>query len=369
MALAIVPYLPGHAGAVKRFNQRLAVGSKGPAAEDWQFPEKPDPGWMPGMQLWLAVEGHEVRGGYILRRQVFSVAGETHTVAHYRLPLSEGLVNRAYATLAIRLVRDALEREPRLYALGMGGWDRPLPQMLKRMNWRMAAVPFYFKVLHAYRFLRHIRAVRSSLPRRVAFDAAAFSGIGWLAMKLAGVTRPTAAAGPMDIAARFTGWADAVWEGCREQYGMAAWRDATTLEQLYPADNPRFLRVRTAGGWALLLDTQMHGHKQFGHMRVGTIADCLAPLGPEGTPESGAEGAPAAVIRAATRTLEDRGVDLIVSNQLHHTWCGALEEAGFRQGPTNFLIALSPALAALVGARADREWHINRGDGDGPIHL
>ena len=54
-------------------------------------------------------------------------------------------------------------------------------------------------------------------------------------------------------------------------------RDAATLDQLYPPSDPRFLRVRAVGGWAVLLDTRMQDHKQFGDMRVGTIVDCLAP--------------------------------------------------------------------------------------------
>jgi len=294
----------------------------------------------------------------MLRRQAFSFAGEIHPVAHYRLPLSEGLVDRAYAGLALRLVRDALCREPRLYALGMGGWDRPLPEMLRRLAWRMAAVPFFFKVPHPYAFLRQIRALRTSPLRRVALDAAALSGMGWLAMKAAGVARRTAGAAPVERPAGFTPWADAVWKSCLPHYGMAAARDAATLDRLYPPDDPRFLRIRTGGGWAVVLDTAMRGHKQFGDLRVGTLADCLA------SPDAAAE-----VVRAAARTLEERGVDLMVSNQLHHAWTGALAEAGFRQGPSNFLIALSPALAALVKDRADHEMHINRGDGDGPIHL
>jgi hypothetical protein len=102
----------------------------------------------------------------------------------------------------------------------------------------------------------------------------------------------------------------------------------------------------------------MRGHKQFGDLRVGTIVDCLAP------PEDAA-----VVVRTATRVLEERGVDLIVSNQLHQTWSRALAAAGFRQAPTNFLLAMSPALAARMENHGDREIHMNRGDGDGPIHL
>ena len=353
MAIEIVPYLPSYGAAIDRFHRRLAAGGV-----DMQFPDAGGADWMPGTQQWLAVESGEVRGGYLLRRQTFSCGGETHQAAHYRLPLSEGLVNRTYASLALRLVRDALTREASLYALGMGGWDKPLPQMLKLLNWRMAAVPFYFKTPHPYRFLRQIRALRSSTARRLACDAAAFSGVGWLALWLAGAARRSAGPALGEAPVSFSGWADAVWERCRSAYAMAAVRDGATLDQLYPPSDARFLRIRTAGGWAVLLDTAMHGHKQFGDLRVGTIVDCLAP------PEDAG-----AVVLAAARTLEERGVDLIVSNQLHRAWSHALAAAGFRQAPTNFLLAVSPALAARIAGREDQEIHINRGDGDGPIHL
>jgi hypothetical protein len=161
-----------------------------------------------------------------------------------------------------------------------------------------------------------------------------------------------------DLAAGFAPWADEVWERSRREYGLLAERDAATLEQLYPASDARFLRVRAAGGWAVLLDTQMQDHKQFGDMRVGTIVDCLAPV----------DAAPA-VVRAAASLLEQRGVDLIVSNQLHGAWSRALVTSGFRAGPSNYLLALSPAFAQASGGAATEQYHINRGDGDGPIHL
>ena len=347
MAIEIVPYLQVHEAAVRRLNQRLLAGGVDP---EMQFPETCAPGWLPGMELRVAVEGDEVRGGYILRHQQFSFAGEMRSAAHCRLPLSEGQVNRAYAALALRLVRDALSHEPRLYALGMGGWDKPLPQMLKRLGWRMPEVPFYFKVPHPARFLRQIRALRSSRVRRLVCNAAALTGVGWLALWVAGLARRVNAAPPQDIAA---GWIDAVWKACRADYALMAARDGAAFDALYPPSDARFIRIRAAGGWAVLLDTAMHDHKQFGDLRVGTIVDCLAPL----------QGAPA-VIATAARVLEDRGVDLIISNQLHHSWCAALEQAGFRKGPSNFLLALSPAFGPVQG-----EIYINRGDGDGPIHL
>ncbi len=353
MSLQILPFAQPAVSAVREFNQRLLAGG---AAADQQFPETPDPGWMPGMELFLAVEESLVRGGYILRRQMFSAAGAPLPAAHYRLPLSEGVINRTYAMLGLRMVRDALCREPRLYALGMGGWDKPLPRMLQRLGWTLCAVPFHFKVVHPGRFLRHIRALRSSPLRRAAFDAAAFTGAGWLGMKALGLARRLPPA-PVDLAPAFAPWADEVWERARPAYGLLAQRDAATLDQLYPPSDPRFLRVRAAGGWAVLLDTQMRNHKQFGDMRVGAIVDCLA------RPEFAG-----AVVRATAILLEQRGVDLIVSNQLHAAWSRALLESGFRTGPSNYLLALSPAFAQAAGDNHD-QFHINRGDGDGPIHL
>jgi hypothetical protein len=354
MSLQILPYAEEAVPAVRELNQRLLAAGV-PASQ--QFPETPNPGWMPGMELFLAVEEGLVRGGYILRRQTFSVAGATLTAAHYRLPLSEGVINRSYAGLGLRMVRDALSREPRLYAMGMGGWDKPLPQMLKRLGWAMCDVPFHFKIVHPFGFLRHIRALRTSLLRRAALDAAAFTGAGWLGMKALGLARRTPP-GAFSLAPAFAPWAGEVWERSRPAYALLAERDAATLDQLYPASDPRFLRVRASGGWAVLLDTQMQGHKQFGDMRVGTIVDCLAP------PESAA-----AIIRAGASLLEQRGVDLIVSNQLHAAWSHALVESGFRTGPSNYLLALSPAFAKAAGGANHNQFHINRGDGDGPIHL
>ena len=354
MTLEIVPFTADSVAAVRAFNQRL--GAHGIPA-DQRFPETPDPGWMPGMELFLAVEDGMVRGGYILRRQSFSVGGETIHAAHYRLPISEGLIDRAYSTLGLRMVRDALAREPRLYAMGMGGWEKPLPQMLKRLKWQMSAVPFHFKVVHPARFLRNIRVLRTSAIRRLALDAAAITGAGWLGMKALGMARRLPVQ-KVELASNFGAWADEVWGRSRGAYHVIGMRDARTVNELYPAGDTRFLSVRTAEGWALLLDTQMDDHKQFGGMRVGTIVDCLAD------PASAS-----AVVRAAASVLEHRGVDLMVSNQSHAAWSHALLDAGFRTGPSNYLVALSPAFAKAAGSAEASEFHFNRGDGDGPIHL
>jgi len=116
------------------------------------------------------------------------------------------------------------------------------------------------------------------------------------------------------------------------------------------------VRQGTVIGWAVPLDTAMRDDKHFGNLRLGSIVDALAL--PEDAP---------AVMAAAAGELEQRGVDLIVSNQCHKAWADALRRSGFLEGPSNFIFAAAKKLAAL--SSAFDEFHINRGDGDGPIHL
>jgi hypothetical protein len=72
------------------------------------------------------------------------------------------------------------------------------------------------------------------------------------------------------------------------------------------------------------------------------------------------------LVAEACRRLEAAGCDLLVSNQSHPAWISALRRQGFFRGPSNFVLALSPPLAA---ARAAGCLHFNRADGDGPINL
>jgi hypothetical protein len=242
----------------------------------------------------------------------------------------------------------------------MGGFDRPLPRMLQGIGWKLHAVPFHFRVVRAGRFLRNIQPLRRSVGRRLAADVAAFSGMGAVGLRFL-QRRSSAPRVEHEIVNEFGVWADRLWERANREYAMVGSRDAATLNILYPAEGARFIRVRVGDkGWAVLIDTQMRGHKYFGDMRLGTIADCFAS--PADAP---------AIIRAATAVLESRRVDLIVSNQSHAAWNDALLANGYRAGPSNFIFAASKKLAALLDpwdVNVTRV-HLTRGDGDGPIHL
>jgi hypothetical protein len=157
-------------------------------------------------------------------------------------------------------------------------------------------------------------------------------------------------------------WLDRVWASSAARYSFATVRDSATLNRLYPlaTRRARLLRVSRgdrAIGCAVVQDAFRDAPKYFGSLRVGMIADCMA------APEDADT-----VIGLATRELEESGMDLLVSNQIHPAWRRALRHAGFVRGPSNFVFAVSPQLAERMRA-CDPDWrrvHVNRGDGDFP---
>ena len=206
----------------------------------------------------------------------------------------------------------------------------------------MFQVPFFFRVVRPSRFLRGLPRLRTSATRRLSLDILAMTGAGWVGSHLVqGLAarrfrRPSGC--DVEIHRGFGDWADAAWEASRGRYTLVATRDRDTLETIYGGNafpGLVILRATRDGrdiGWAAVLDTAMSGHRQFGNLRVGSIVDGFS------TPDD----APA-VVRAATRFLEQRKVDLIVSNQSHQAWVEGLKASGFLQGPSNFVLALSKA--------------------------
>lgn len=373
--ITIIPFppdAPEFCDAARRFNARLGAGGYG----EFHFSESHTSRAFPKvegratwMEYFLAVEdGPEVRGGYILRPQPWWSRGQPLELVFLKLPVSEGVIDPAYASLGIELLQDAQQRAPSVYALGMGGVQNKLPRIFQRLGWEVVSVPFFFRVCRASRVLRQTAPMRTTRLRRVLCDAAAFSGTGalafgiWQSLKRKG----SAAAGTSVVLEKdFGAWCDPVWRDCHASYDWAGQRDSKTLPILYPDGDTRFLRMRVCRGgrtigWALGLCTDMTGHKQFGNLRVASIVDAMA------APDDAA-----AVIGAATRHLESLRPDLIVTNQLHRAWREAVSQAGFLPGPSNYALALSPAAYSSLRERGGvlEGVFLNRGDGDGPINL
>jgi hypothetical protein len=370
MPIAIQPYTEEWVPAVKAFNRRLAAGGVTP---EFHFHETSTSPWLPKLdgrhiyqEFFLAVDRTEVHGAFILKFQDFYLNGETRNIPYYHLPISEGIVNKAYASVGVHMLRSALKAQPLLYCLGMGGLDRPLPQMLKALGWSLCEVPFAFHVNHPVNFLRQIAPLRQSKAIRFIANLAAITGAGWTGITL--LQKRYASARLSDISIElvngFDAWTDEVWEESKSHYAMVASRDRATLNILYPREK-NFLRLKVSRsgqtvGWAVMLDTQMNDNKYFGDLRVGSIADCFA-----------APANAAAVMQGATEFLEARGVDLVVSNQLHADWITAMKSRGFLDGPSNFIFASSNALTNMIGPRQTNKsrLHFTRGDGDGPVNL
>jgi hypothetical protein len=368
MPIVIQPYRAEHEAAVKEFNLRLKAGGADP---DLVFFRSAQPRWLPPMEgsdlyqeFFVALDDGVVRGGYALKQQNFSFAdGSMRRVAYYHHPLSEGIVNKAYAVVGSLLLKHAMNRSPLLYCLGMNGYDRPLPKMLVRLGWAHCVVPFYFSVVQPYRFLREMQALRVSAGRRLLMDFAALSGTGWAATRTLRAWRrfraPEIKPFTVEKVEEFSGWVDPLWQQCSSAYAMTAVRDCATLRMLYAASDQHFtrLRIRRNGndiGWAVVGERRKD--EKYGAMRVGSIVDCWA------SPEDALP-----VLRAAADVLEQSGYDLIVSNQSHRQWGRALEQCGFLQADSNFIFAASKGLAALLQPFETNHarMHFTRADGDG----
>ena len=372
MAIVIQRYGPEHEPAVQEFNRRLQQSSDDP---NLVFSKTAIPRWLPPSgnnsvwnEFFVAVEGQSVRGAYGLKQEMVFIRGKgLHRVACYHHPLSEGIVDRSYASVGALLARDALARQPLLYALGMGGVERPLARMLKALGFSLTTIPFYFRVVRPSTFLREMQALRQQRWRAILMNIAAATGTGWLAIKsVQGIAKLRGR--PADFVAEevaeFSDWADGLWNEAKNGVSMAAVRDASTLRLLYPPSvtSTRRLRISRNGvaiGWAIIGERREDA--KFGKMRGGSIVDCWA-----------SEENMASVVKAATQALEKNGaekdgVDLIVSNQSHHAWCSAFEKSGFLKGPSNFIFAASKKLTELLQPLEENRpsFHVTRADGDG----
>ncbi len=310
-----------------------------------------------------------VRGAYTLVFQCFLIGGVPEQVAFLQIPISEGSINPAYSAVGLFLLKDALRRSPLLFGLGMGGTDRPLPKLFRAFGALVREVPFLFRVVHPRAFLRNATVFRSRTLLRAASQISANTGLGNLAFGLIHGLRSLHSVPKRNVRIEtvpaFQRSADDIWKSDAQRYSCLSFRDSETLNYLYPREDARYHRLiihenGKLAGWALVTDSQMSDHNHFGDMRVGALANCLAQEGHED-----------AVVAGANYYLQDRGVDLIVSNQSHSAWIKAFRRAGYLSHRSNFVLAFSRPLTEKIKSHDPelRRVHMNRGDGDGAYNL
>jgi len=366
-----------HEPAVVRFNRRLSMGGVAP---DLFLSETAVPSWLGAdggplfQEQFVAWDGEEVRGGYVLKHQMFRVMKRVESVGFFHAPVSEALVDKRWSMLGATFLRDALKRQPLLYCLGMGGVEQPLPRILSALGWSITLVPFAFMLARPAACLQELAAIRqrplARVIRPLLRNALGNASSGWLLRAVASYRAPAArwtsrhASSRRAIARDFPEWADSADDAPAHRF--AAVRDRLTLNRLYPPESVRFLKLRVETsdgsclGWAVLLNTQMENHRHFGNLRVGSIIDANARAGTE-----------LLVLQSAVAELRDREVDIIVANFSADEWQAAAMSAGMMLGPSNFALACSKALTARIGdvSKLRSYVHVTRGDGDGPINL
>jgi hypothetical protein len=368
----IVPYSLRDREAVERMNAKLSA-----AGSEWSFPAEEAQDGAQQLPVWtqcfIAREGDEVFGGYLFKHQRFSLKGRELGVGNLTLPLSLGDIDSSYAHVSVALLFDVRQRSPYCYALGLGAEDTKMAKLLTAAGWQHLTVPFQFSVKSANSFARNI-----VLPAEKRLLQNALRGLGTLrlaglALKFRDVLRSRGEARPSSpgdgARARrvpdFDTFADDLFDAHSAAYSLIGDRRAAALNILHPKTEDKYLRLVVERddriiGWALLLDTRMQDDKYFGNMRVGSLVDCFA------APEDAQ-----AVVAAADDFLTRKGVDLVVSNQLHGAWRRALAATGYEEGPSNFFLYFSEDLGDQLASIPDwsREAHINRGDGEGPGNL
>jgi hypothetical protein len=346
MGYRLVSYTKDWESAVGRANARLS------GVAPYLLPERAAAGAAGPVRrehLLVVDADDEVRGGCLTQSQPAWVDGAEAQVVNVQSPLSEGLADRKYAGLAPWLIREMVRLHPFTYSIGMGGVEMPYPRLLKALGWRVEPVPFYFRVLGGRKFLANMQPLRKH-PK-----------LGWLAVAggampllpdwaFAAIHASRRKSAPVAVSTEAPDWIR-----IRSRYGFAMDRTPEVLDALYPRSDSRFVRLHVAGAEGVLRGNAFRKHPYFGDLFVATLVEGIS-----------LPGAERELLRAAIKEAQKMGAALLVTNQTAPELTQALDADGWLPYASNFLVALSPALAARVGTRPI---YVNRGDGDGLLNL
>src|SRR3954471_3110960 len=129
------------------------------------------------------------------------------------------------------------KQSPAVYIVGMGSTSNPLPRLLKAAGWTLKDIPFLYRVHRAGSFLRELRPLRSSFPKRMAANIARRTGLGAAALAVTQRSRVRDEA-RIRPQAEWGDWADELWSRARQKCSFAVERDRKSLEWMYRAHDP-----------------------------------------------------------------------------------------------------------------------------------
>lgn len=377
MPITIVPHDLRWKQKVEDFNARMRD-----AGSPWGFYVDAEPVWIPKCrdgqaahrEYYLCIEdGDTVRGGYALKPQRWLVGGAEEWVTDWQGPFTEGVYDKRFAALGLRLMRDMLKKQPLLFSWGHGSDDAPMISMIRSMGWKLVSTPVALRVLNPPAFLRENRFLRTDSTKSLALDALAFTGLGTVGLHgLHGALR--ASSGRLFRAEYtevdgFGPWADTLWEKAKGEYYALAVRDAEAMNTLLPPGErqPEWSPVRrlrvTRGerdvGWMVVTCTKLSNDHRFGDLVVGTLVDYFAH------PDDAAY-----VVAAGVRCLRKLGADVLLANQTDPRWHDAMRKNGFILAPNRRLFAMAPKLAEKMAPGLEpARFFVTNLDGHGPQGL
>jgi hypothetical protein len=159
---------------------------------------------------------------------------------------------------------------------------------------------------------------------------------------------------------RFAEWSDGVWRSAQPRYGALSRRDGFALDRLYRPGDRRLIRLKVSRpgrqplGWIAVTVRENVNDPDYGNLRLGVLADCLAP------PKHAN-----AVVAAGVERLVTAGVDLIRVRFTHAAWIAAARRVGFVPVSATTRFFASPMLAAALPPL--QRLHLTHGDNDGPL--
>ena len=372
MAIKVQHHAPEHTPQVEAFNARMKAGGS-----KWGFYPDPVPDWLADTdnnrtwrEFFLALEEDGVvRGGYGLKPQLWKIRDKTEWVTDWQGPFSEADIDVKYSPLMLSLLRGMLKKYPLLFSLGHGGTEEPIVNMLRKMKWGLRGIPFVFNIIHPFAFLRRNRYLRTSPARRFALDILAFTGAGFISIKLMQMFnkfryRAQRASLTTEVVSEFGPLADSLWEQNKDAYNCLAVRDREMMNTLMPQEGwPGGTRLKLTSstgevvGWAIVHDKKLTDDARFGSMHVGLITDFF------GAPDD------AASIMAATHAyLVSQKVDMIFANISHPAWIKGLQSNGYTVLADRRIFALSPQLDEALSPKSTiaQGLHLTNMDGHGP---
>jgi hypothetical protein len=345
----LVSFTPEWQKAAERCNERLRACQPPPSF----FLPRGDGGVVVRGPIrwehWLVIDDTgEVRGGCLLQTQPAWVAGKETEAVSIQSPLSEGIVDRRHAALAVWMTKEVQDNFPNPYSVGMGSLQAPYARILKALRWRVELAPYYFRVLSGRRLLANVAPLRKHGRLGWAVRAGALvpfiPDVFFSALHRFRAARP----GPSVDSSK------PEWTRVRSRYGFAIDRSEPMLAALY-GDTKNFLRLIVPGGLGFIRWTDCRSNPYFGDLRLATLLDAIC--------EPGAE---LRLVQAATDAARDHGADLLMTNQMAPDIIKAVEQNGWLPYSSNFVVAFSPDVTKRIGSAPV---FVTRGDGDALVHL